>query len=567
MFFWIAFHSTAAQPVLFGLVLDAGSRAPVSNAVVVLTGTLHGSLTGSDGRFEFMVENQGEFTVTVSAEGYLFYQKLITVENDSNLEILLIPKSYDLPDHHPFPGSNIGFASRMFRETLPHRTNALRMKLSLYESELPPGSIYLDGVRLIAPYTPLLAIVEMKRTEVNPGPYELRTGMDASIHHHSSDQLSTGSELIYDSRKGGVRSGVTLHRSGARVTGLIRGTYETAKDYVDGGGIRQPAGLRSGNIAGRMRINIATGHVVTGHAGWLQDRMSTGRQVRQQAAIAQYRFTRDTGFLQQVTATAAFQGIHSEMDREQYSGSVSARFAPRPNIRLNMGVQTYRTMIQYGNSSSSMIDYSVFATTLHRTSRLLLEGQFRLQLQQPQWAGAALATWFASDQWRLLAGLGRVRSDRKSGALRQLDLGVQWKGLARSMELMTFTRKTESIHSIGLTAFVRDSWWGASFYTAVSDLQPRIQESSSKRKGSTRVRMYAQVSDPFNLLTLRSEVYGILSPPSWISSDLWIQSRNLGGLSMRIGISNVFDKTYRYPFSSYTEPGRSFQLALRYQQR
>lgn len=548
-----------------GSVLDSKTMTPVSGAVVLLAGTLHGSLTGSDGYFEFTGVSPGKYALTVSAEGYIAFQESVEVEDNLELKILLIPEVYDLPDQHVFVNSQGGWPTRMFRGLLPRRMSAIEFQYTLYGSELTPKSIYLDGVRLIDPSMSRTLIADLEDSEVIPSPYNLGLGMDASIQFKTSEQPSTGAELVYDSRTRRVRSGMTFHRNWSRVYGTLSGLYETASNYSDGSGVLQQVGIRSGNVAGRVGIRMGPNHRLSGSGGWLQDRELTGGDIRQHAGIVQYRYSQKAGFLQGVVATAALQQLNDDLHREQQSGSITVTLLPLQNLRLNIGADIYRYtesvslshLAEGEDDSSSSVEGSVFVTALHRISRLLIEGQFRLDPDHSHWGGMTFLAWQLSSNWQLVAGTGRAQSER--GVLRQADVGVRWNGFESSVELMTFTRKVEGDHIRGMTALVRGSWWWVAAY---------VSSPVSETSLSTWGRVHATVKGPLDLFSLGTELYGtFFDSPAWVNADIWIQSMEANSISFQIGIRNLLDATYTYPHSMYAEPGRSLQIALQYQRR
>ncbi len=570
--FCIGLNCVVAQSPLgiTGSVLDSKTMNPVSGAVVLLAGTLHGSLTGSDGYFEFAGVNPGKYMLTVSAEGYTAFQESVEIEHNLELNILLMPKAYDLPDQHVFVNPQGGWSTRMFRGLLPRRVSAIEFQYTLYGSELIPQSFYLDGVRLIDPSMPTVLIADLEGSEVIPSPYNLGLGMDASIHFKTPEQSSTGAELLYDSRTRRVRSGMTVHRNGSRVDGTLSGIYETADNYSDGSGAVQQAGIRSGNLAGRVEIRVAPNHHLSGSGGWLQDIELTGGDIRQQAGIVQYKYSQKTGFLQEVVATAALQQLNDDLDREQRSGSISVTLFPLQNLRLNIGTDIYRYtesvtlnhLAKEEDDASSSVESSVFVTALHRISRLLIEGQFRLDTDHGHWGGMTFLALQLSSNWQLIAGTGRAQSERS--VLRQADVGVRWNGFGNSAELMTFTRKAEGGRIHGMTALVRGSWWWTAVYTSLSDASAPVSETSL----STWARVHATMKGPLDLFSLGTEFYGtFFDSPAWMSADVWIRTMEMNSVSLQIGIRNLLDGTYTYPYSVYAEPGRSLQIALQYQRK
>ena len=560
------------QPVLTGSVVDSRTMTPVAGAVVVLAGTLHGSLTRSDGYFEFFAVSQGEYRLIVSAEGYTVFQKSIRMQDDLHLDIRLISKMDELPDKHSFLGQNGGLATRMYKGLLPRRVNAIQVQYTLYEAPLNPTSLYLDGVRLIDPFMPILALAEIEQTEVVPSPYNPDLGMDASIHYQTSDRNSTDAQFMYDSRKRGSHSRLTLHRDWARIHGTLSGSYESANNYSDGSSGVQHAGLHLGNIAGRTRIRIAPGHALSGSGGWTQYVHQSGGRIQQQAAMMQYKYERNTGFLQAVTVSTALQGLEGGLDIVQQSGATSIRLMPSSSLRLKVGADYYHytkkidslRSTQQDDYSNPTIETGLFMEATHRISPFLIEGRFRLDPTNHQWGGAALLTWLISNDWRLLVATGRGRSTGKDSSVRQADIGVRWNGFENSVELMTFVRGAKEAHTFGITASIRGSWWSTALYTAMLDSPSQI----SKSQLSTWMRVYMTFTGPFELFTLRSEAYGTLfNSSTWISAGLWIESREIGGVSLRIGLHNLFNGTYTYPHSEFAEPGRSFQFGLSYQRK
>lgn len=565
--FCIGLNCVVAQspPRITGSVLDSKTMTPVSGAVVLLAGTLHGSLTGSDGYFEFTGVNPGKYALTVSAEGYVAFQEPVEVEDNLELKILLIPEVYDLSDQHVFVNPQGGWPTRIFRGLLPRRVSAIEIQYTLYGSELTPQSFYLDGVRLIDPWGPLTLIADLEGSEVIPSPYNLGLGMDASVQFKTSELPSTGAELVYDSRTRRVDSGMTFHHNWSRVSGTFGGLYQTASNYSDGSGVLQQAGIRSGNVAGRVGIRIGPSHHLSGSGGWVQDLEFTGAKIRQHAGIVQYRYSQKTGFLQGVVATAALQQLNDDLHREQQSGSIAVTLLPLQNLCLNIGADIYRYtesvslshLAEGEDDSSSSVEGSVFVTALHRISRLLIEGQFRLDPDHSHWGGMTFLAWQLSSNWQLVAGTGRAQSER--GVLRQADVGVRWNGFESSVELMTFTRKVEGDHIRGMTALVRSSWWWVAAY---------VSSPVSETSLSTWARVHATVKGPLDLFSLGTEFYGtFLDSPAWVSADVWIQAMEANSISFQIGIRNLLDAAYMYPHSTYAEPGRSLQIALQYQRR
>lgn len=571
LFFCVGLNGAIAQesPRIIGLVLDSKTMEPVPGAVVLLTGTLYGSLTGSDGYFEFAGIHPGEYTLTVSAEGYAHARESMEVEGDIELKILLLPDAIDLPDQHVLVNSQHGWSTRMFRGLLPLRVSAIEEQYTLYTSELTSQSFYLDGVRLMDPSMLRTLIVDIERTEVIPSPYNPGLGMDASIDFKGPEQHATGAELFYDSRTRRMRSGTTFHQNWSKAYGTLRGIYERADNYSDGSGALQQGGIRAGNIAGYAGIQIAPGHALSGSGGWLQDLgLTGGDDIRQHMGVLRYRYTPEAGMLKDLITVAALQERSDGVDPAQQSGSISATLLPIQNLRLKVGADIYRytekakghLVSKESNDADVSVESGVFVAALHRISSLLIEGQFRLELEHGYWGGMTFLTWQFRSNWQLIAGAGRAGTAR--GVLRQTDIGVRWTGFARSIELMTFTRNREQERTLGVTALIRGAWWWAALYTAQS--RPSTLESETSLVTWARVR--ATIQGPLELFLLGTELYGtFLDAPAWGSADVWMRVREIRGVSLKIGITNLLDGTYTYPHSVYAEPGRSVQIALQYQ--
>jgi len=403
------FSGADAQPqsVFAGSVIDSETMNPVSGAVVVLAGTLHGSLTGPDGSFEFPIVYHGEYQLTVSAEGYAIFHEFIPVREDLYTDIFLVPKLEDFPEKHMYSGLNDGLSARLFRGLLPRRINAVKVEHTLYGEALDPGSLYLDGVRLIDPYMPILAMADIKRTQVVPSPYNPGLGMDASVQYQIPERHSTGAHLVYDSRKRGLRSGVILYRDWTLIHGTLSGIYEGARSYTDGSSVLQQAGHRSGTITGRIGVRIKADHILSGSGGWSQDVDQGGEEVHQRSAMMQYKYTRDTGFLQAVHASTSFQGLDGKLDIKQRGGSVSVRLRPLLSLRLKIGADYYR---YHKTNDHSTTETGLYVEVLHHISSFLIEGQFRLDPCNHWWGGSSLFTWMLQGEWQLILGTGRVQS-------------------------------------------------------------------------------------------------------------------------------------------------------------
>ncbi len=565
------FISSAQQHlVVSGAVMDSKSMTPIPNAMVILVGTLHGALTSHGGRFEFVAIPPGEYLLSVSAEGYTPIQESVDVQEDSEFIFFISPVGIELPERHGFPSSNFQVSSNLFRSVLPRRLNAHRVSYTVTESEPGPKSYYLDGIRLLHPFPPLLALTGSDRIESIPTPYNLGSGMDAAIQYKAQEPSNNRIELIYDSKQRGFKSRGTFGRNWSRGFGILSATYSGSSDYSDGSGLIQQSALRSGNIAGRLGIKLNPDQTITGSAGWIQDLSRTGEDLHQSAAFFQYNYSNKSGFFQGVKASLSFQQLEHELAEGQQSAAVSVRVKPWSSLRLNVGADYYRNTsreksdlrVNEEHPRISSVDTGVFLTALHRVSQFLINVQYRLDSHNDQWAGSTSVTWHLGDEWNLLAGAGRVKSSGSERMLRQANLGISWEGFKEVVELMTFSRETWNNHSVGVTSFVQMPWWSVMTYTAVSNLA----SADLKPSWSSWARIQGMVQGPLDLFTFGSEIYGkIYNEPRWVSADVWVQLAEFSGASFQIRITNLFDGTFRYPHSEFAEPGRSVGITFRYQ--
>lgn len=78
-------HNTYAD--IYGIVSDAATGSPVSDATVMLSPGGKTQLTGSDGRFEFSEVEAMQYTVTVQKTGYQTNRKIITAGAGEKTEV------------------------------------------------------------------------------------------------------------------------------------------------------------------------------------------------------------------------------------------------------------------------------------------------------------------------------------------------------------------------------------------------------------------------------------------------------------------------------------------------
>ena len=545
-------RSQAQSATVTGSVLDSKNLNPVPGALVILTGTLHGTITGPDGHFEFGAVNLGEYTLTVSAEGYTDLQQPVKVEGDAQLEILLISAVNALPDKHILVGLDEGLPTRLQIGVLPRRFDALLSEFTVRQLHIAARSMYVDGVRLIDSGMPLAVTANIEETEVIPGPYDLSLGADALTHFRTSDQPVEGGNVIYSSRGRWIHSGATVRHNWSRGYGAVSWIYEGASDYMDGRGVLQPAGAWDGGVAARVMSNIAPGHVLNGGIGWGRYVGLGHDEFDRREVMLRYRFTRNTTFLQAITVTGSLQELEGSSDNAQQSISASARLSPRPNLRLHIGADYYRL--------NSVVESSLFVRALHRVSPILIDGQFRFDHYSGNWGANASATWEVSSNWQVFTGLGRAVWQWAGGTIMQTDGGVRWKGFDKSLQFVTFKRKISDQLSHGVTAVARGSWRRVALSATAMVLEDDTGWSGWGRS-------HASVAGPFNLFALGAEAYGSPVRPGdhgWISADLWMESMEVRGVILRAEIHNLLNSAHTYPLSDFAEPGWSLQIGLFY---
>lgn len=545
-------RSQAQSATVTGSVLDSKNLNPVPGALVILTGTLHGTITGLDGHFEFGAVNPGEYTLTVSADGYTDLRRPVKIEGDAQLEILLTRAVDVLPDKHTLVSLDDGLPTRMQIGVLPRRFDALLPEFTVRQLPIAARSMYVDGVRLIDSGMPLAVTANIKETEVIPGPYDLSLGADALTHFRTSDQPVEGGNVIYSSRERWIHSGATVRHNWSRGYGAVSWIYEGASDYMDGRSVLQPAGAWDGGVAARVMSNIAPGHVLNGGIGWGRYVGLGHDEFDRREVMLRYRFTRDTTFLQAVTVTGSLQELEGSSDDVQQSISASARLSPLPNLRLYIGADYYRL--------NSVVESGLFVRALHRMSPILIDGQFRVDYYNGNWGANASATWEVSSSWRVFTGLGRAVWQWAGGTIVQADGGVQWNGFEKSLQFVTFKRKISDQRSHGVTAVARGSWRRVALSVTAMVLEDDTGWSGWGRS-------HASVAGPFNLFTLGAEAYG--SPVrrgdhGWMSADLWMESMEVRGVTLRAGIHNLLNSAHMYPLSDFAEPGWSLQIGLFY---
>ena len=552
-----------------GYVLNSITDTPIAGALVLLAGTIHGSLSGPDGHFEFSAVDPGEFVLIVSADGYMESQELVYLQEDLLVNVHLVPKAYELPEDHPFLSRANGVSMELFREVLPLRINAFNIQYSQYGSGLSGNAIFFDQMRVVDFARPLLAFAEIERTEVISGPYRLDLGMDAAIEYHASKEPGTNAYLTYDSGLAAFSSSINLHRNWPGVRGSLSGSYVNSRNYPDGGGILQSAKIHGGRMGGRIEVPVASDHLLIGTVGWLQDWTRSTGEYQDYSALIQYIYSGKSTILRTITATAAIQSNGNESDQVQQGASIVAHLMPLSTFRLKVGADYYRVpyrgplindFLPRGDSRTE-VDGGVYVTARQRITKIIVEGQYRLDPLNQQWAGSASATWLMGEEWRLFTGGGRVRSERSPRRLRQANLGIRWDGLLHTVELMTFTRKRNDAHLFGATTLIQGMNWSATAYSAVSN----FSSSTLEPHWSIWAHLNVVVRGPLNLFTLNPEIYAILAgDPAWISADLWMESKEIGGVTLRLGTRNLLNGAQRYPHSEISEPGRSFWIAIDY---
>lgn len=95
----LAVNCTEDEPILFGdiygTVTNSQTGEPVSNAQVVLSPSGASTISGSDGRFEFRSLDVGQYSISVSSDGYESNSRQVTVVpgQSTSCDIHLIPQA------------------------------------------------------------------------------------------------------------------------------------------------------------------------------------------------------------------------------------------------------------------------------------------------------------------------------------------------------------------------------------------------------------------------------------------------------------------------------------------
>lgn len=565
----IGVHQAHAQqePQEFaGTVVESKTMNPIEGALVVLKGTLYGTLTGPDGRFSFSGVDSGVYTLTISAEGYATLEISVHIQETSSVNEYVLSKADELPDSHTFLGSSDQFNDQLFRYLIPRRVDALTLEYSLFHKPLYAGSLYLDGVRLIDYGIPVTALIDLQRTEVVPDPYNPSLGLGSSAHSFTSHTPATEASFSYDSRVNGLHSSLMLHRDWSQMDGTVIGTYSSGDAYSDGSGTLQSAGVRSGTVAGRVSISPAPKHNLSASGGWLKDIDYNDEELYQRTAWLQYRFSQSTGLIRAIHSSMSIQEFDGPSNIRQQSARVSLHLVPQRNLSFQIGADVYSYNERFGvqpstltgTTTHSVNETGIFSSILYRGGAFLMEGQARVHPIHHRWGGATILTWLVHDEWSIIAGTGRTHQET---TVTQSDLGFRWSGLDQSVGVKAFVRDMEQTQIIGMAALVKSRQWGAAMYTSFID--PASEDSGSQMV--TWMRVDATISAPLDLFVMYPEIHGtFFDSPSWVSGSLWMETRTIGGISLRFGIQNIMDGTYSYPDSDFTEPGRSFQISVTY---
>ena len=90
---------TEDEPILFGdiygTVTDVDTGEPIRNAEVVLSPKGASTISGSDGRFEFRSLEAGQYSISISSEGYESNSRQVTVVpgQSTSCDIHLTPQA------------------------------------------------------------------------------------------------------------------------------------------------------------------------------------------------------------------------------------------------------------------------------------------------------------------------------------------------------------------------------------------------------------------------------------------------------------------------------------------
>ncbi|WP_457654250.1 TonB-dependent receptor domain-containing protein [Rhodocaloribacter sp.] len=368
-----------------GTVVDENDD-PVIGAGVVIAGTLRGTATDAEGRFEIGPLRPGTYTLEARALGYRPATQAVTVVAGQTASVTLrlhtqpvllegIVVSALRPDLEPVAEMD----ARRVREThasdagelmrlLPGVNAARRGPVGLDPnvrglSETEVGA-YIDGVRFF-PAGPLRMDSQIShfdpssiaRVEVVKGPYALtwgagnmsairveRHGLNPAPGLHGT--LQTG----YNDNVDAFETAATLSRARGPLSVWAHGAFREGNDYRAGDGATIPSDYRSGEARGRLGYRLAPNARLTVAGGYnRQDDIDYPGRLLDATFFdatdlsAKYEMTRATGVLRSFEAQLSWNRVKHAMNNDHKPTAQPGVFPngnPRPPLSIRVNAET-----------------------------------------------------------------------------------------------------------------------------------------------------------------------------------------------------------------------------------
>lgn len=299
-------YFVSAQGMIRGIVLDAGTNVPVTDAAISLGGSVPGSVSDPWGRFVFEGLPAGRYTLEIKHIGYLRYTNKVNLKQDEtvHLDILLIPAIKDLEGievtalfDHDSSLLKLPYVKAVISKTQIIQTS--HTDIGTYIRGIPNVSGIRKGGSTLDPVVrgfkygqlnvqldnghkieggcpnrmdPALAHVELEdlqRLVILKGPYAFRYGpsfggiIDLQTQKPvMNDRFSvSGSALIgYASNPSGTKEHLTLNAGNRLVYFGLSGNNKQNGDYRDGNGNRVKSENRRYSIKGQVGITPGKDH-------------------------------------------------------------------------------------------------------------------------------------------------------------------------------------------------------------------------------------------------------------------------------------------------------------------
>jgi iron complex outermembrane receptor protein len=368
-----------------GIVVDEHDDA-VIGAGVIIVGTLRGTATDADGRFEIGPLRPGAYTLEARALGYRPATRTVTVVAGQTTPVTLrlhtrpvllegIVVSALRPDLEPVAEMD----ARRVREThasdagelmrlLPGVNAARRGPIGLDPnvrglSETEVGA-YIDGVRFF-PAGPLRMDSQIShfdpssiaRVEVVKGPYALtwgagnmsairveRHGLNPAPGLHGT--LQTG----YNDNVNAFESAATLSQARGPFSVWLHGAFREGNDYRAGDGTKIPSDYRSGEARARLGYRLAPNARLTVAGGYnRQDDIDYPGRLLDASFFdatdlsAKYERSRASGALRSFEARLSWNRVKHAMNNDRKPTAQPGVFpngAPRPPLSIHVNAET-----------------------------------------------------------------------------------------------------------------------------------------------------------------------------------------------------------------------------------